>query len=441
MSQVAKRASGPAADWPAGLPLILGMVAVVALIGGFGTWSVTSRIAAAVVAPGRVEVQSNRQVVEHPDGGVVGEILVKDGDRVAAGQVLLRLDGTRTRSELAIVEGQLRDLAARRARLEAERDGVEAVSFSPQVLAWAKAFPDYAAQVASERTLFRARLTALQQQSDLLTEQNKQIANRIAGTEAQLAAVQAQVKLVAAALEDQKALLEQKLAQASRVLDLERELANQQGQAGQLAAQIAELKGQAAANDISILQLGTKRREDAVTQLRDIEAKEVELSEKELADRDTLSRLEIRAPVAGIVYGSKVFAVNSVVRPADPLMYIIPQDQPLVVAARVEATQVDEVHPGQQVSLSFPAFDQHLTLPVKGRVTQISADVVTDDATHQSFYAVTVMPDPESLAALGPDKKLIPGMPVEAFIRTAERSPLSYLMHPLTVYFGRAFRN
>lgn len=427
--------------WPAGVPLGLGLVATVLLVGGFGLWSVTARLAGAVVAPGQVEVLSNRQVIEHPDGGVVGEILVKDGDRVAAGQVLLRLDGSRTRSELAIVTGQLKDLAARRARLEAERDGLQSVTFSPQVQAWAGDDSAFAAEVASERTLFRARLQALQQQTDLLSEQNKQIANRIQGTQAQLDAVNEQVTLVSAALADQKTLLAQGLAQASRVLDLERELANQQGQAGQLSAQIAELKGEATSNEISVLQLTTKRREEAVTQLRDIEAKQVQLAEQQLALTDTLSRLDIRAPVGGIVYGSKVFALHSVVRPADPLMYIIPQDQPLVVAARVAATHVDDIHPDQPVSLSFPAFDQHVTLPVTGHIQQISADVMTDEATHQSYYAVTVVPDPDALAALGPDRKLVPGMPVEAFIQTGTRSALNYLMHPLTVYFGRAFRN
>jgi HlyD family secretion protein len=427
--------------WPAGAPLAAGIVAALLLGGGFGVWSVTTRLAGAVVAPGQVEVLSNRQVIEHPDGGVVGEILVKDGDRVAAGQVLLRLDGTRTRSELAIVTGQLKDLAARRARLEAERDGLDSVTFSPQVQAWAAEDPAFAAEVASERTLFRARLQALQQQTDLLSQQNSQIANRILGTQAQLDAVQEQVKLVSAALADQKTLLAQGLAQAARVLDLERELANQQGQAGQLGAQIAELKGETTANEISVLQLTTKRREEAVTQLRDIEAKQVQLAEQQLALNDTLSRLDIRAPVSGIVYGSKVFALHSVVRPADPLMYIIPQDQPLVVAARVAATHVDDIHPDQPVSLSFPSFDQHLTLPITGHIEKISADVMTDETTHQSYYAVTVVPDPDALAALGADRKLVPGMPVEAFIQTGSRSALSYLMHPLTVYFGRAFRN
>lgn len=428
-------------SWHARLPLTIGLLAVVALVGGFGLWAVETQISGAVIAPGRLQVRSNRQVIEHPDGGVVGQILVKDGDTVKAGQVLIRLDGSRPRSQLAIVNAQLRDLAARRARLEAERDGSDTMIFSAQVQKWAEQYPDYAAELASEQTLFHARLQALQQQRELLKEQNMQIGNRITGTQAELDAARQQLRLVADALNAQKKLQSQGLAQASRVLALEREIASQKGQAGQLIAQIAYLKGQVAANDISALQLVTKRREDAVTQLRTIEAKQVQLSEQRLSLNDTLSRLDIRAPVSGIVYGSKVFAVHSVVRPADPLMYIIPQGQPLVVAARVEANQVNDIHVGQPVSLSFPAFDQHMTLPISGVVERISADVMTDKSSGKNFYAVTILPDEKSVTKLGPTRKLLPGMPAEAFIQTGARSVLSYLTGPLMVYFNRAFRD
>lgn len=435
------RDSNTVSRWRATLPLAVGSLATLALVGGFGAWSVTSRIAGAIVAAGQVEVESNRQVVEHLDGGIVSEILVKDGDRVTAGQVLLRLDGNRPRSELAIVQGQLRDLAARRARLEAERDDRPAIDFSAEVLHWAARYPGYADQVESERQLFRARLQALRQQTDLLREQNKQIGNRIEGTRAQLVAAQRQVALVAAALGIQKKLKAQGLAQAARLLELELSLANQEGQLGQLTAQIAELKCQVTENDISILQLATKRRELAVTQLRDIEARQVELAERQLALEDTLSRLDIRAPVAGIVYGTKVFTVRSVVRPADPLMYVIPQNQPLIVAVRVETTQIDAIHLGQAVTFDFPSFDRQIAQPVSGRIKGISADAMTDPITLKSYYAVTVEPDADSLAKLGGDEKLVPGMPAEAFIQTGAHSPLSYLVRPLAAYFGRAFRS
>lgn len=426
-------------DWPARLPMAVGLISTLLLVGGFGSWSVFASLEGAVVAPGRLEVESNRQVIQHAEGGVVGEILVHDGDTVAAGQVLLRLDGARTRSELAIVEGQLADLAARQARLEAERDGAAEVipgaAFDGQTHDGA----DFTARLESERSLFRARIEAMAQEQDLLAEQSAQIRTRIEGTEAQLAAMRRQVALLSEDLQNKHRLQDQGLIEATLVLNTERELTSSEGQIGALQAQVAEMKAQIAANGIASLQVETKRREEAVTQLRDIQGKALDLSEQALALRETLSRLDIRAPMAGIVYGSKVFARQSVVNRAEPLLYIIPQDQPLVVSARVDGTKIDEIKPGQAVSLRFSAFDAKDTQPVPGHVTQISADVLTDEATRQSYYALRIEPDPEAVKALA--GRLVPGMPVEAYVTTGARSPLAYLFHPFTSYFEKAFRN
>jgi HlyD family secretion protein len=429
--------AGP--EWRATVALWIGGLAVVALVLGLGGWAVQARISGAVVSSGMIQVESNRQIIQHPEGGVVGAILVKDGDRVVAGDVLIQLDGTRVQSELAIVEGQLRELAARRTRLAAERDGRDALVFDRSVRDWAETDPDFATQLDSEATLFRARREALAQEADLLREQALQIGNRIEGTQAQLEAVQMQTSLLKRELADQQTLLDQGLAQTSRVLELQREEANLLGQIGQLRAQIADLRGQSASTAIALLQLDTKRREEAVTQLRDIQYKQIELAERQLSLADTLSRLEIRAPVSGIVYDSKVFAVRSVVRQADPLMYIIPQDQPLVVTVRIDAIHIDEVFVGQEVSLRFPAFSQRETPEVLGDLVRISADVITDEVTRQNYYSGTILPRAEGMAALG-DRALLPGMPVEAFIKTEDRSALSYLVQPLMSYFNRAFR-
>lgn len=433
-------AAPPEPVWGAAWPTAVGVLAVAILFGGFGLWAVQARIAGAVVAPGRIEVESNRQVVQHPQGGVVGKILVQDGSRVKAGQLLLTLDGSRTRSELAIVEGQLRELAARRARLRAERDGLKDLASIGTLPEWVRGDSGFAGQMESERTLYKARLEALTQQVGLIDEQNAQVNNRVSGTQAELASVGRQAGLIETALVDQQTLLKQGLAQSSRVLDLRTKREILLAQVAQLQAKIADLKGQIAANEIQKLQLTTKRREEAMSQLRDIQYKEVELSEKRLSLKDTLSRLAIRAPVSGIVYDSKVFAVNSVVQPAAPLMYIIPQNQPLVVQARVDGTHIDDIHLGQKVSLRFPAFDQRTSAPIEGKLTRISADVLTDPTTHQSYYAATIEPDKAGLAKLEPGQKLVPGMPAEAFIETGSRSPMTYLLHPLVVYFDKAFR-
>lgn len=425
--------------WGAAKPVLAGVLALILLVGGLGVWSVMARISGAVVTSGTVNVESNRQVVQHPDGGVVGEILVDESDTVAKGDVLIRLDGRKQRSELAIVEGQLREIAARKARLMAERDSAETIDFAQELLADALDNPEIANMVNGERTLFEARRDSLSQEARLLREQNKQIDQRIAGIDAQLRALETQADLVGEELRDQQRLLANQLTQVARVNELKREEANLLGQIGRLEAQMAELRGQAASNDISLLQLDTRRREEAVSTLRDLQFREIELTERKLDLEDTLSRLDIRAPVSGLVYNLQVFAEQSVVRPADPLLYIIPQDQALVVSARVESLNVNDIYVGQQAALRFPGFDQKKTPELFGQVTKVSADVVQDEATGMNYYAAEIMPYQTELSKLG-DERLLPGMPVEAFIQTGERSPIAYLAEPMLGFFNRAFR-
>lgn len=426
--------------WSERVPLLAGFAAIVLLIGGLVAWGISSRISGAVVAIGTIQVESNRQVIQHPDGGVVGEITARDGDHVEAGDVLIQLDGTRLLSELSVVEGQLHELAARRARLRAERDGLENVSALGALDG--TGMPDdpaFALQLENERVLFMARLEALLQEEALQDEQIAQIDNRVRGTQSQLDALFRQEALIDQQVSDQQALFDQGLTQAGTLLALQREQAGLQGQIGQLEAEIADLRGQAATIRIARLQLRIARREEALTQLRDLRFQLIELIEQRLALAETLDRLDVRAPMSGIVYGSTVFAKQAVVQGGAPIMYIIPQDQPLIVSTRVDAIDIADVFPGQEVALRFPSFDPRETPEVKGRLTQISADVILDEVTRQNYYAATVTPDPGSLAGLG-DQTLVPGMPVEAYLTTGERSPLTYLTSPLMGYFERAFR-
>ena len=229
------------------------------------------------------------------------------------------------------------------------------------------------------------------------------------------------------------------LTQASRVNELLREEANLLGQIGRFEAEMAELRGQAASNEIALLQLETRRREEAVTTLRDLQFREIELTERQIDLSGTLSRLDIRAPVSGLVYDQSVFAVQSVVRPAETLMYIIPQDQQLIVSARIETININDVFVGQEATLQFSAFDQRETPQLRGQVTRVSADVVRDEATGVPYYAAEITPYESEIPKLGKGK-LLPGMPVEAFIQTGDRSALAYLAEPMLGFFGRAFR-
>lgn len=420
-------------------PLILGLLALVVLLGGAGLWSVTTRISGAVIASGVIEVEQNRQVVEHPDGGVVADILVKDGDTVAAGAVLIRLDGTLIKSELTIVEGQFFELLARRGRLEAERDDASALQFSPEILAAAPGHRDIADQIDGQRRLFAARRASLANQVAQLEKRRSQIDSQSSGIAAQRRALDTQIALIRRELTDQKALLAKGLAQSSRVLALEREEARLEGQAGELDANRAEAEGRRIETDIQIASLGTQRREDAITQLRDLDYRELELAERRRALTEQVARLEVRAPVAGIVHAMQVTTPRSVLRPADPVLYLVPQDRPLVIAAQIAPIHIDEVAVGQPVSLRLPAFDSRTTPELLGQVSRISADALTDPATHAAYFRAEIELAPDQMARLA-GQHLVPGMPVEVYLRTGDRSPLAYLMKPLADFFARAFR-
>lgn len=426
--------------FPLKKPLVLGLGALLILVGGFGTWAATTNISGAIVAGGQIQVERNRQVVQHPDGGVVQEILVDEGDTVEEGEVLVKLDPTLLQSELNIVEGQYFELVARRARLQAERDNADELAFDETLLKVAEYDDEVEDLIEGQRNLFFARLESLQRESDQLAKRRDQIVNQVEGIDAQQTALKSQLALIERELGDQQSLLDRGLAQASRVLALQREEARLAGEVGDLTAQKAEAEGRTTEIDIEILKLSTTRREEAITQLRDMQYRERELAEQRSALLEKLKRMEIRAPVSGVVYGLTVFAPRSVIRAADPVLYLIPQDRPLVITAQVPPIHIDQVHVGQQVTLRFSALDQRRTPETFGTVTQISADAFTDQNTSSSFYRAEIMLDEGQIERLPEGSTLVPGMPVEAFLRTADRTPLAYLVKPFTDYFSKAFR-
>lgn len=425
--------------YSARLPLAIGTTALVMLVGGIGYWSVNTRISGAVIASGMIVVESNRQVVQHAEGGTVGEILARDGDTVAAGGVLVRLEDTLLKSELSVIDTQLVEIRSRRARLGAERDGADDIAYPPDLLAVAETSQGAKEQIEGQTALFEARRITLAKELGQIVERVAQTGNQIDGAQAQLDALAIQEELIREELTDQETLLEKGLVQVQRVTSLRREAARLAGEIGRLTSDVAQYKGQIAALEIEKLKLDSSRREEAIVTLRDLQYRELELSEQRAGLAERLSRLELRAPVSGIVYGSTVFTVKSVVQPGEPLMYVIPQDQPLIVSARVEAIHIDQIHVGQDVSLRFTAFNQRLTPEIAGLVTDVSADVFQDEVTGVNYYRVELVPLEEDLARLQ-KHQLLPGMPVEAYLKTDERTPLSYLTKPVTDYFGRALR-
>ena len=419
-------------------PIWVGGLTLLALVGGLGVWSVTTTISGAIVAPGRIEVEQNRQVVQHPDGGVVAAIMVSEGQSVAAGDILLRLDGAMVKSELAIIEGQLSEVQARRARLEAERDDGDDMVL-PQALAeLAEINPDVAGQVEGQRRLFAARRETLEGTIEQLHKRTAQTAAQIDGIDAQANALTDQLDLIGQELADQQVLLAKGLAQAPRVLALQREAARLAGQVGEMTATRAQAEGRITEIQLEILGLASQRREDANSQLRDIGTTELEMIQRQRALSEQVARLDIRAPVSGTVLGLQVTTPRAVLRPADPVAHIVPQDRPLVIAAQIAPIHIDEVYVGQPVKLMFPAFSARTTPELNGFVTIVSADSLTDPITNVPFYRAEISMAPEEADRLG--QTLLPGMPVEAFIQTEARTPLAYLIKPFADYFTHAFR-
>lgn len=421
------------------LPLVIGLSAIVLLVGGLGVWGTATRIAGAVVARGSVTLESDRQVVQHPDGGVVGEILARNGDRVAAGDVLVRLDGTFLRTELVIVQRQLMEIYARRKRLEAERDDAEAPDYS-DLPTYSLLPPEAVAeQTAGQTSLFEARRTSIARTARQLREQQAQIERQIEGYTAQRDSLDRQLALIAAELADVQNLFDRGLIESSRLLVLQREEAQLVGEIGRLNALVAEARARISGLEIEILRLSDTRRETAIAELRDLQYAEISVEERNISLTEQLARLDVRAPVDGTVFGSRVFAVQSVVQAAEPMMFLVPGEQPLRVSARIDPVDVDQVHAGQAVSLQFTSFNRRTTPEVPGEVLFVSPDVQTDEASGTTFYEAIIIPDPDAVAELD-DLRLMPGMPVETFLRTDDRTPLSYLVQPLAVYFQRAFR-
>ncbi len=415
-----------------------GLFTLVLLVGGLGTWAATAKLAGAVIANASLRVTAQQQVVQHPDGGVVGAIHVQEGDRVEGGEVLITLDGTSLRAELAALEGQLYELMARRGRLMAEQAELDRITFDPELLAAAEEDEEVRILVEGQRALFEARRLTMQRELEVMDERKAQITEQIEGALAEIAALESQSGFIASELEDIQTLSDKGLARRDRLMQLKRESARLQGEHGQMMAQNARLKGQISELEIEQLRMMDSRREEAITELREIGFRELELKQRRIQLREQLDRLEIRAPRAGIVYDLQIHAIKAVVRAAEPVMHIVPVDTGMVIEAQVDPIGIDSVFIGQEAALRFSAFNTRTTPELTGHVTKMSPDVFTDEQTGVSYYKVDIALDEGELEKLE-GLELVAGMPVEAHIQTGERTPVEYIMKPLTDYLARAW--
>jgi HlyD family secretion protein len=418
--------------------LLLGAATTLILTAGIGGWAATTELAGAVVAPAVLVVDSNVKKVQHPTGGVVSELRVHDGDPVRAGDLLVRLDETVTRANLAVVEKQLVELAARRARDEAERDGAPSVTFPADLLA-RSGDDETQAVLRGEERLFAIRRSAREGQRAQLKERIGQFKEEIRGLTEQVKAKEAELELIQQELAGVRDLWEKHLVPIMRLTSLQRDAARLGGEHGSLLASIAQAKGRISETELQILQIDQDLRTEVGKDLAEIRARSSELVERRIAAEDQLKRVDIRAPQDGIVEQSTVHTVGGVVTAGDTIMIVVPQTDDLQVEAKVNPADIDKLQVGQKTLLRLSAFNQRTTPELNGVVSRVSPDVTTEQRSGQSYYTIRVSMPPEEIARLG-DVKLIPGMPVEAFVQTGDRTMMSYLMKPLHDQLMRAFR-
>jgi HlyD family secretion protein len=418
--------------------LVAAIVVVSVLVVGVGGWAATAVISGAVVASGSLVVDTNVKKVQHPTGGIVGELRVRDGDRVHAGDIVVRLDETVTRANLAIVTKGLGEMMARKARLESERDGLDTITFPAQLLAEADD-PDRAAAMDSERKLFDLRKTARSGQKAQLRERIAQLGEEITGLAAQQNSKAKEIALIERELAGVRELWKQNLVQLTRLTALEREAARLDGERGQLVAAAAQAKGKIAETALQILQIDQDLASDVAKELRDVDGKIGEFVERKVTAEDQLKRIDIRAPQDGSVFQLAVHTVGGVITAGDPIMLIVPEADNLSVEVKVNPQDIDQLQLNQKAILRFSAFNARTTPEIEGIVTRISADTSTDQRTGQTYYTVRISMPAEQIERLG-NVKLLPGMPVEAFVQTGDRTMLSYLMKPLHDQVMRAFR-
>jgi HlyD family type I secretion membrane fusion protein len=416
--------------------VIAGLVAALLLVGGVGTWALVAQLSGAVVAVGAVKVDRNLKAIQHRDGGIVGEIAVREGDFVQRGQILLRIDDAQTRAELAIAESQIIELTARRARLVADRDALPEVLFPEGFVASA---PEAAAVAASEANLLRGIRADRESQKEQLELRIAQVGKEISGLEAQLVAKADEIKLVTVENTKLRDLYTKGLIENMRLYTGDREAARLLGGKGEVEAGIARAKASTSEIRLQILAIDQNSRTEAQRELTVVEAKLSELKDRRIAIVDRLSRTDIRAPLSGYVNELSVHTIGGVITPAERLITIVPDNATLRVEAKLTPNDIDQVAVGQTARLRFSAFNRNTTPEVPGRVWQVSPATTRDTVTGENYYIADIEIAAGDLKMIG-DRKLLPGMPVEVYISTAERTALSFLLKPFLDQVSRAFR-
>lgn len=419
-------------------PIVVGMWAFLILFIFFGGWAVLAPLESAAVAPGTVVLDSNKKTIQHLEGGIISEILVHEGDRVKAGQALIRLSETNAKARQEILANQMRTAQANEARLLAERDDLEAIPF-PEDLLKVKDQPAITELLDTQQRLFESRRAAVKGKVDVFEQRIKQLEDEINGLRAQETAAGEQATLINEEIGTVQQLLDKGQGLRPRLLALKREAAELEGKRGELLAQVARAEQSIGENRLQILNAKNEQHGETIDMLRKVQDEKADLEEKVTASSDILERVVISAPQAGIVTGLRFHTIGGVIAPGAPVMDIVPTDDRLIVEAQVDPKDIDVVHQGLQARVRLSAYKSRKVPPIDGVVQTVSADKFIDQATNRSFFLARVEVDAKMLSKLK-DVELYPGMPAEVLIVTGKRSFMSYLMSPITQTFHHAFR-
>lgn len=407
------------------------------LVGGVGGWAATAQLTGAVIAQGSVAVDQNLKSIQHRDGGIVSDIAVREGDFVTAGQVLIRLEDAQTKAEQSIVHSQLVELAARKARLLAERDLLDKIEFPTELNA---AQPEIAVVVNGETRLFNGNQANRESQKKQLELGIEQIGEEIKGLEAQRTSKDDEIALLDVEHQKIKGLADKQLIEGTRVYTSNRDKARLMGERGEIDAAIARAKTRMGEIRLQIISIDENARTEAQRELSVVGTKMSEFQDRRTAIEDRLARTDIRAPISGTVNELNIHTIGGVITPAEVLVTIVPENAKLKVEVRLAPVSIDQVSVGQPARLRFSAFNQRTTPELKGQVVHVSPATSRDPATGETYYLGDVSVSAEELAKLGGGGVLLPGMPVEVYVSTEERTAMSYLVKPLTDQFNRAFR-
>ncbi|WP_114395699.1 HlyD family type I secretion periplasmic adaptor subunit [Oleisolibacter albus] len=429
---------GPGIDTSFRSSILAGAAVLGVAFGGFGLWAALAPLSSAAIAPGVVAVSSSNKQIQHLEGGIIAAIRVRDGERVAAGDVLIDLDPTRARSQVEIVRGQLDAALAQQARLQTERDGGTEIGFPPDLLARQQT-PDIAALINGQNAQFEARRLSREGQVTILGQRKAQAEEQIRGLEAQQKSQERQIALIEDELKGLRELNSKGYAPRTRILALEREASRLLGERGQLVGEIAKTRQLIAETELQVVQVRKTFQEDVANQLRDVQTQVYDLRERLRAAGDVLERTTVRAPTAGTVAQLQVHTVGGVVPPGQTMLQVVPDQDELVVEAQMQVTDVDNVRIGMPADVHFSAFKQAVTPVLEGTVSYISPDRIVDPRTGAPYYSVRITVSDVERSRLG-TLTLMPGMPAEAYIKTGERTALHYLVQPLTQVIDRSFK-